>query len=822
MCAGLLVFGCQPPWAGGALLGAILLLGGAYLAATAWAGANSIPLPRALAVGAVVLVAWLCVVAAVHAHASDGAPAFGVRCLSFAASYLAAALLGAHVGASRAGVRFALHGAFIAGVLLATLGLLRWLGHGVTEGLDYGNRLTAFTNPNRFAVALAVCCACGAGALCETWATPWAAYRRTRLIVLGAALLFATACVGLTLSRLTLLAAAFSAVLLSVAWLRLRSGGLPSDPYADPFVRLFWRALPFLTLLVALGVCFAVGQHALRERARSLVEVDASSRWTAWAAVWPLLLENPVRGLGPGMFESRFTAVQPFDLQGRWRELHSDWLQLGVETGLVTLGLALLCAALWARQVWRAARREHREDPAVAWQRLLVAAGVLVALACSLADFPLREPATAVLVFFLAGMLSRRWPTDDKETAPQEATVVAVSGGAWRQIAMRAALGVLAACFLAAAWPSGRNAMAYARSPWMWHLLPPAPAANQVESWRRAAATDPSDPELRFHLARAALQSNRPEDLEEARASVLAALDLNPVEHRYYWLAALVEGRLGDQESASSHGERAVKLAPGNLVLRDWMGRHYVAGVRPDDPDPSRGDAIAKALPHLQIVAREASAAPAIGLLAQHGYMAADISGLWPGDAAASVLRRAELYLAQDQLALADHELAQLQPEEEALRGERQLLLGSLAFRRGDVDAGVAAWQEAFRLLPRRQWARKGPWLVSRLPELGDGTAVKLVDAFQPQISFLPAVAEKLAWAMVRSRDWLPANRLLDKTASLSASLQAAWAEVGLGLSDYMAAESRAAIVRQRGGRDWARWGEDFARRLEAQRKRKP
>ena len=35
-----------------------------------------------------------------------------------------------------------------------------------------------------------------------------------------------------------------------------------------------YRLLPALTLVIALGACFAVGQHALRERAKSLVDAD--------------------------------------------------------------------------------------------------------------------------------------------------------------------------------------------------------------------------------------------------------------------------------------------------------------------------------------------------------------------------------------------------------------------------------------------------------------------------------------------------------------------------------------------------------------------
>ena len=552
--AGCCVFMCYPPWASGALLAVLLALAACQLVISAGRKGEEGRPPLAVWIAAGALLAWLGIVAA-RSECSE----LALRQVVWAVGFLAAAVLGAGVARQR---RFVMYAALTAGVVLSAIGMAHWLGWNLMEHTTYENRLTAFTNPNRYAVLLTVCWACGTGALAGVWNSRWTENRRLRTGLLVAALVFVGACLALTLSRLTLMAASLTAALVSLAWMRLRQTDLRIPLETEGLARLVWQLLPAVTLIVALGACFAVGQHALRERAKDLIETDFDQRYRAWKAVWPLLWEHPLAGLGPGLFEARFTTVQPLDMQGRWRELHSDWLQLGVEAGMVTLVLALVLALAWLWDVWRRAKHSYRRDKARAFERLLPAAGIVVALLCSLADFPLREPATAVLVFFLAGMLCQQWPLSESAPAPLDNQGEAAAAPLRRRAVVWSGALALAAVFLAAAWIPGRNALAYARSPWLGHLFCPDPAADQADSWRAATAADPCDPELRFHAARAISRVGTPGALAEARAGLAAARRLNPYEHRYYWMAGIVEGWAGNNAAAAESARRRSAVRP--------------------------------------------------------------------------------------------------------------------------------------------------------------------------------------------------------------------------------------------------------------------
>ncbi|MCY3024188.1 MAG: O-antigen ligase family protein [Planctomycetota bacterium] len=811
--AGCCAYMCYPPWASGALLAAVLVLATCQLVVFSAQRGEAGRSPLAVWIAAGALLAWLGIVVA-RSECSE----FALRQVAWAVAFLAAAVLGAGAGQGRQR-RLALYVVAAVGVVLSAIGLAHWLGWNVMEHASYGNRLSAFTNPNRYAVLLTVCWACGAGALVGVWGERWIENRRLKIGLMVAALVLVGACIALTLSRLTLMAASLTAALVSMAWMRLRQADLRKPLETTGLAGLAWRLLPALTLIIALGACFAVGQHALRERAKSLVEADLGQRYRAWEAVWPLLWENPLWGLGPGLFEARFTTVQPLEMQGRWRELHSDWMQLGVEAGFVTLALALALALAWLWDVWRRAKHSYRRDKARAFERLLPAAGIVVALVCSLADFPLREPATAVLVFFLAGMLCQQWPPPKSAPVPLDTEKEAAAVPLWRRAAAWGGALALGAVFLVAAWIPGRNALAYARSPWMGHLFCPEPAAEQADAWRAATATDPSDPELRFHAARALGRVGTPGALAEARADLEAARRLNPYEHRYYWVAGIVEAWAGDSAAAAAFGEEAVRHAPHNLALREWLGRLYATRIPKDVMGESRDAAVAQAMRHLQVAFEGSGRSEIIQFLEQSDFTPAEIGELWPGSVAEAKLHRAEFFLAGHQPHLVDRELRGGPPEEPALNGQYHLLQGALAFRRGDIETGIAEWQAAFKVLPSDVWVKRGPWLAGHLPDLDGPIAAQMVDAFGDQLSRLPAVTEALAWALVRARNWLPANRLLEKSAHQSTSLSAAWAEVALGLKDLPEAESRAGSVQQRDGKAWAAWRTDFERRMEAQRK---
>lgn len=444
---------------------------------------------------------------------------------------------------------------------------------------------------------------------------------------------------------------------------------------------------------------------------------------------------------------------------------------------------AVLVLAAWQLVVLAARRGEHARSPLAVW----IAAGALlvwlgiVATRSECSEFSLRQVVWAVS--FVA------------------AAVLGAGAGQGRQrrlvLYVVAAVGVVLSLVGLAHWLGG-------------NVMEHADYGNRL-----SAFTNPN----RYAVLLTVCWSCGAGALAEARADLEAARRLNPYEHRYCWVAGIVEVWAGDNAAAAAFGEEAVARAPHNLALREWLGRLYAARIPKDAMGEPRDAAVAQAMRHLQVAFEGAGKPQIIEFLRESDCTPAEIGELWPGQSAEARLRRADFFLAERQLHLVDRELRGGPPEEPALNGQYHLLQGALAFRRDNIETGVAEWQTALKAMPSDAWVKRGPWLAGRLPDLDGPIAAQMVDAFGDHLSRLPALTERLAWALVRARNWLPANRLLEKSAHQSTSLYAAWAEVTLGLKDLPEAESRAGMVQQRGGTAWAQWRTGFERRLEAQRK---
>ena len=647
-----------------------------------------------------------------------------------------------------------------------------------------------------------------------------------RVAVKTGAAILVLVCIILTLSRLALSAIAVVTVFFGLAWIQLRSLeaqrlSIPAVSAVERMAQWANRLMPVFGLILVLGICFAVGQNALRIRALGLAETGLGERWRGWVAAWPLFCEHPLMGQGLGAFESRFTAVQPIDLRGRWRELHSDWLQLAVEAGLPALILALAVTAAWWRSVWRLVKADYQVSRLWALERGLPVAGIIVALLCSAVDFPLREPATAILVFFLAGTVCQTWPDAVAESgARQPGGVEGPPGQCFRQPWLQHGGAILLALLsVGAALVSGRNALAYSRSPWVWHLSCPSYTPAAVGAWRAALAIDPGDPHIRFALSASLLKAGTPDALTEARSNLKTACEMLPDDYKSYGLAALVEEKAGNHDQAIALVEEAVRRAPGNPELRQLAGGLYLRGL-PRDAIGEQRDAIVNiALGHFQAVMAVADPAQIIGELKARGCMVDEIGRLWAGQDAASRLRRAEFFLEEDQLHLVDRELNTPPPSEPGDLSRYHLLLGALCFRRGDDGPAVEEWGLALDCAPLKVLAQRGNWMAGHLPPLDGRLAEKLATRIEAHLPQLPALNDALMWALVRGRNCPAADRLLAKTAYQSPSLYAAWAEAALGMSDFDMAKARAEAALQRGPRDWLGWHRDFMDRLRAQRK---
>ena len=194
------------------------------------------------------------------------------------------------------------------------------------------------------------------------------------------------------------------------------------------------------TLLSILGagavVALAGGRRARRLAlclgAVALVAVAVGARHRApahtvdgrlylWSVAAPHLAGAPWLGHGPGAFaalwpgwEARRWRVDPDaadrPFAGPERHAHNDWIEAGVDTGL--LGLLAL-AGLLATALFRGLRY-GRVEPA----RLAAAAGLASLVARSLVDFPLERPAELGLAFVLAAVAAAPFPLRREEHVP--------------------------------------------------------------------------------------------------------------------------------------------------------------------------------------------------------------------------------------------------------------------------------------------------------------------------------------------------------------------------------------------------------------------
>ncbi|MBF7729808.1 O-antigen ligase family protein [Pseudomonas sp. N040] len=133
-----------------------------------------------------------------------------------------------------------------------------------------------------------------------------------------------------------------------------------------------------------------------------VVKQSTEDRPDVFGYALPLLLERPLSGQGAGSFEAAFPKYPGADIRGHFDHAHNDYLQFGIEYGL--LG-SLSLAAFVLLALWHALR--------ALWQRQSVyrsgvgfgaAMGILALLIHSGTDFNLQIPANAATFVVLCAI----------------------------------------------------------------------------------------------------------------------------------------------------------------------------------------------------------------------------------------------------------------------------------------------------------------------------------------------------------------------------------------------------------------------------------
>jgi hypothetical protein len=284
-------------------------------------------------------------------------------------------------------------------------GYMQYIADDRASGSDYC--------PNHFAGILELGAALALGLLLD---------RGVRLAGrLFALLLLAVCTAGVILSKsraggLTLLAVVLLAALVGLVQWR-------------PRPRWLLRAALAAAALAAAGaVAWQAGDYLARFKAFPWEDVERSDRVQMVRGALRAWNTAPVLGIGPGMHQNlwphfaaspdgdREKAIWPTRPNYGWHsyEVHSDWVQLLEEYGLLGLVLFLIPLALVIRSLWRGLRREEAAWREAGWARPaqarftgMIVAGLLAAAAMILhegADFNLQIPATGWVLGVILGL----------------------------------------------------------------------------------------------------------------------------------------------------------------------------------------------------------------------------------------------------------------------------------------------------------------------------------------------------------------------------------------------------------------------------------
>jgi O-antigen ligase len=844
--------GCQPPWAWGFLLALVSLCAAASCLANA-----GLPEPertdkdlfrrplRWVVLAGMALLLWASLLC-LYDHLADPTagrfPRLASRGLIHLWAAAAAFVTGLSWGATPWHFRRALRLVFIAGVVYAALNTLQWLGLGPLQILGWSvspkRPSGSYTNANRYAVMLAMCWACGVGLVCAALFTPRPRRARprwrglTRAAGLAGALLLALG-LAVTLSRLTILALGLSLGCAGVVWVLKAAqapGGYPARRWGARFTQPA-KGRPKLALLLAalvapVVVCVAAAMtmagNPLGQRFKFVTQTHSPAQDWRLGIIpigWQLMTERPLSGWGLDSFETVFCPRQPLDIGKRVTQLYSDWLQAGVELGVPALALLLAATAALAALAWRALRWNRR--PARFLSLMGVSVGLAVVLMASLMDFPLREPANAMLFFFLVGALCAASQREVLRTAK-------ASPATRLNRALPALLRLPLACvFLAVALASARAGCAAAASPWLgWTAPPPAQAAH-LQGYRRALRIAPQDPDLLYPygLALAAkLQASPPRDQAQLRAELATVLEdmdqVNPQDHRRPLLEAQAYACLGEYERAAQAWDRTLAIAPAYRSLRMQAVLLRLDYVLPATPTVSaeRFRELSLLFRDLRVLLRLEPEREEwfVSHMTQLGLSPFEIVDLWPREDPAAVMRRARFWAGQRHWGAVGWELSRL-PGSEAGTPWAQALRGAVDFAEGNLEQGLKQWEAALAHPACATDPGLERWLAEEVDRIPSSAALLLAERQAQTAAQLPAIALALGWRLVRDDRLEAADRIMALAVHRrpEAGLYRCWAEVAVRQGDYVAALARARMawdISPRASR-WRKWFEGFQER---------
>ncbi len=170
-----------------------------------------------------------------------------------------------------------------------------------------------------------------------------------------------------------------------------------------------WRILTGagLAVVAGVGVIFLFGLAPIV--ARFVQPAASEGRFFAWPIALHEAIAHLPFGSGLGSFDRVFRAAEPLTLVGPiyFNHAHNDYLELGLEAGGLA-AIAMVFFAVWfAGSALRAWRMPRQPGSSLAQAASLC---VMVLLAFSTGDYPLRTESLTVVFAFACGILAHREP----------------------------------------------------------------------------------------------------------------------------------------------------------------------------------------------------------------------------------------------------------------------------------------------------------------------------------------------------------------------------------------------------------------------------
>jgi O-antigen ligase len=330
-------------------------------------------------------------------------------------------------------------------------------------------------------------------------------------------------------------------------------------------------AIVFLCLAASLVVPNPL-QHRIFHA--SAQDAFAYTRLDIWKSALWRLSDHPF-GLGVGMFKQG-SFQERFPLEGdivRYRKrpesAHNEYLQMGVELGIVGLALFFFAAGLWGAEV-----RQLLREPANRIDRGLVAgatSSAVVLLLHAAVDSSFHEPSLVILLVIMGGFIH-----NFSIRARPEAVI-------WHRLAfsyhpIRAAYVTASALVIAAL--CAQSALAWYAHEAGKHHAAQADLEGALAWYVRAADIDPGTTGYHDAIARTAVQlyseSGNPDWLLRAAEEEAVARKLNPLDGRFPFRAGTVYRMMAAQ--ALTNAQRA--------ELLDNASEAYAEAIRLDPYSP--------------------------------------------------------------------------------------------------------------------------------------------------------------------------------------------------------------------------------------------